>query len=172
VASWDEFERQRPELARVARELFQIEHPEAPFAAGLGYLATVRAGDGGPRVHPISPAVVRGRLYAFIVATSPKLRDLRKDPRYALHSWPREFDEDSFNDEELYITGRARPVGDETVKQAVARAVGDAPETGQVFELDIEHVMHKSRPDGKLSYEKWAARTAGPARREADIVAP
>jgi nitroimidazol reductase NimA-like FMN-containing flavoprotein (pyridoxamine 5'-phosphate oxidase superfamily) len=160
VASWEEFERVRPDLAAVARSLFQIEHPEAPVAAGLGYLATVRASDGGPRVHPISPAVVDGHFYGFIVRTSPKLRDLRSDPRYALHSWPREFTDDGFNDEELYITGRARPVSDERLTVAVAKAVGDPPESGEVFELEIEHVMHKSRPEGKLTYEKWAARVA------------
>jgi hypothetical protein len=76
MASWAEMARERPEMEARARELFLIEQPDAPGPAGLGYLATVRA-DGGPRVHPVSPAVVDGRLYVYCLLSSPKLRDLR-----------------------------------------------------------------------------------------------
>ena len=157
MASWEEFASQDPALAERGRQLLLIHDPDAPYEAGLGYLATVRA-DGGPRVHPISPAIHEGRLYAFIVRTSPKRADLLRDDRYALHSWPMPFEENSFNDEEFYVTGRALRVGDDSLRARIAQAVGDAAETGEVFELDLEHVMHKSRPNGKLTYEKWPAR--------------
>jgi hypothetical protein len=55
---------------------------------GLGFLATVRL-DGGPRVHPMCPLVSDEGLFAFIVP-SPKLRDLHRGGRYALHSVPLE----------------------------------------------------------------------------------
>ena len=69
---------------------------------GLGFLATVR-GDGGPRVHPICPLVTDDGLYGFIVP-GPKLEDLRRDGRYALHSetFPPPRHDDSF-----YVTGIA-----------------------------------------------------------------
>ena len=79
MPSWAELEAARPELVARARQLFLIEQPDAPGPAGLGYLATIRA-DGGPRVHPISPAVLDGRLYAFILRSSPKAADLARDP--------------------------------------------------------------------------------------------
>lgn len=74
---WSGFAAARPDLADEARRLFY------EFGIGLGFLATVRP-DGGPRVHPICP-VLADELYAFIVP-GPKLDDLRRDPRYALHS--------------------------------------------------------------------------------------
>ena len=160
MASWSDLENARPDLAGHGRRLFQIEDPAAPVAAGLGYLATVRAEDGGPRVHPISPAILDGRLYAFIVRTSPKRRDLSTDPRFALHSWPVPFEENAFRDEEFYVTGRARLVEDDAMRQRVAGAVGDAPETGDVFEFDIDRVLFKARPGGRLTYTRWPERTS------------
>jgi hypothetical protein len=156
VASWHEFASAQPALAERGRQLLLVHDPDAPYEAGLGYLATVRS-DGGPRVHPISPAIHDGSLYAFIVRTSPKREDLLRDARYALHSWPLPFEENAFNDEEFYITGTAHLIEDDAVRERIANAVGDAVETGDVFALEVEHVMHKSRPNGKLTYAKWAA---------------
>jgi pyridoxamine 5'-phosphate oxidase-like protein len=154
VPTWEEFAAAEPDLASRGQQLLLIQDPEAPNEGGLGYLATVRA-DGGPRVHPISPAIHDGRLYAFIVRSSPKRRDLLRDGRYALHSWPLPFEADSFNDEEFYLTGSATLVEDETVRARIAKAVGDDVTTGVVFELGVERVLHKSRPGGTLTYAKW-----------------
>lgn len=74
---WSEFATVEPSLAAEGAALFQ------EFDVGLGFLATVRP-DGGPRVHPICP-LFAGDLYAFLVV-GPKLADLRRDPRCALHS--------------------------------------------------------------------------------------
>jgi hypothetical protein len=145
----------RPEMAARARELFLIEQPDAPGPAGLGYLATVRA-DGGPRVHPVSPALVDGRLYVFVLIRSPKAADLRRDSRFALHSWPKPFSDDGFDDEEFYLAGNARPIEDERLHRRISAAVGDKPESGTSFELDIERALHKNRIGG-LRYEVWRA---------------
>lgn len=40
-------------------------------------------------------------IFAFIIP-SPKQRDLHRDGRYAMHSYPREDDEDAF-----FVAGRA-----------------------------------------------------------------
>ena len=50
--SWKDLEEADPKLAA-----FGIER----FAGGVAYLGTVRK-DGGPRVHPVTPIVGRGRL--------------------------------------------------------------------------------------------------------------
>ena len=153
MGTWSEMAAARPEMEERARALFLIEQPDAPGPAGLGYLATVRA-DGGPRVHPVSPAVIDGRLHVFILNGSPKAADLDRDRRYALHSWPKPFEDDGFDDEEFYLTGQATPVIDDERHTSVSAAVGDNPASGRSFELDIERAMHKHRVGG-LRYEVW-----------------
>jgi hypothetical protein len=148
---WSDFAGKRPEMAERALELFML----ADGTGGLGYLATIRA-DGGPRVHPISPVIVDGRLYAFILRHTPKRRDLHRDGRYALHSWPKPFDGDRFDDEEVYLTGRAAPIADAELLKRVAAATGDDPATGELFELSVERAMHKQRVGG-LRYTTWRA---------------
>ena len=152
MSGWQAFAAAEPVMAAAGRELLLL----ADSTAGLGYLATVRP-DGGPRVHPISPALLDGRLYAFVLRRTPKCRDLHRDGRYALHSWPRPFEE-TFNDEEFYLAGRATPVPDSTTRQAVASACGDDVETGDVFELSVERAMHKQRVGG-LRYTTWVGAT-------------
>ena len=95
--SWHEFRQQRPDLAESGRQLLY------QFGVGLAFMSTVRP-DGGPRLHPICPLLTDTGLYAFIIP-SPKLADLRRDGRYALHSFPTENDEDAF-----YVTGTANVV--------------------------------------------------------------
>ena len=82
---------------------------------GLGFLATVRA-DGGPRVHPICPVLTESALFAMIIP-GPKLDDLRRDPRYALHgeTFPPPDEDDAF-----YVTGTALEVSDPAVWEQVA----------------------------------------------------
>jgi hypothetical protein len=89
------------------------------FGIGLGFLATVRA-DGGPRVHPISPVMTDNALFALIVP-GPKLADLRRDGRYALHSetFPPPRADDAF-----YITGTAYEVDDRDAWDRVAAQLG------------------------------------------------
>jgi len=94
MLTWADFRNARPDLAEAGRELLY------QFGVGLAFLSTVRK-DGGPRVHPMCPLVVDGRLLAFLIP-SPKANDLKRDPRFAMHSFSRPNDEDAF-----YITGHA-----------------------------------------------------------------
>jgi hypothetical protein len=57
------------------------------------------------------PLVTAAHLNAFIIA-SPKQRDLVRDGRFAMHSFPAESNEDAF-----YIAGRAAAVHDSRVRQ-------------------------------------------------------
>jgi hypothetical protein len=108
MVTWREFRSARPDLAEAATGLFY------QFGVGLGFLATSRA-DGGPRVHPVCPVIADDRLFALIVP-SPKLADLCRDGRYALHSFPRPDNEDA-----AYLTGRALVAEDPETRAGIVR---------------------------------------------------
>jgi hypothetical protein len=129
MASWSDFASDEPRLADAIRVLMQ------QYGPGLGYLATVRA-DGGPRVHPVSPVITDEGLFCFVV-DSPKRRDLERDGRYALHSFP---PEDS--DDEAYLAGRARPVTDRARVDRLAASVRAAPQVDwRLFEFTVDVAM-------------------------------
>jgi hypothetical protein len=107
---WAVFQEIEPGLAGSGKDLFY------QFGVGLGFLATVRR-DGGPRVHPICPIITADGLYAFLIP-SPKRDDLLRDPRYALHSFPAEKNDDAF-----YMTGIAEAVEDRGVVEEVRTAM-------------------------------------------------
>lgn len=139
MATWQTFSRVRPDLAGAA-EAMLYQH-----GVGLGFLATVRA-DGGPRVHPICPMLHDGRLYAFVVP-GPKLTDLRRDPRYALHS---ETCPPPDHDDGFYVTGSVREVDDDGLRKKLTDqllAERDLDELWPgfedevLFELEVERCL-------------------------------
>jgi hypothetical protein len=146
---WSGLEESAPTIASRGRELF------FQYGVGLGYLATIR-GDGGPRIHPFCPIVAYGGLWGFI-APSPKQRDLRRDGRCAVHSFPAED-----VDDELYLQCRAVAVHEPQVIDEV-RAAYHAPIQGDdetLFELLIERAMlatYVTRPSWPPRYTIWIA---------------
>lgn len=100
MASWADLEAAEPELG---------ERGWALLARGIAYLATVRP-DGGPRVHPITPIRSGEQLYVSVGSQTPKIGDLRRDPRFALHALPGD------DDEEFYLAGVVREETDGAVK--------------------------------------------------------
>jgi hypothetical protein len=129
MASWSEFAADEPLLAESIRLLMQ------QYGPGYGYLATVRA-DGGPRVHPVSPVITDDGLFCFIV-DSPKRRDLERDGRYALHSFPPEE-----SDDEAYVAGRARQVTDQERIDQLAGSLRAAPQVDwRLFEFSVDVAM-------------------------------
>lgn len=149
MASWRDFETAAPELAAAGRQLFFYP------GFGYGYLATVRA-DGGPRVHPVNPLIFDGTLAVFLVP-SPKLADLRRDGRYALHSAGAENVDDEF-----YVTGMARELVDADRRQrAVAAYHGPVATDHSLFELEIGHVLwanYSTPPRWPPTYRSWPDR--------------
>jgi hypothetical protein len=152
MPTWADFEASAPELAAKGRALLYQYGPP------LGYLGTVRP-DGGPRVHPFCPVVAAGGLWAYILRTSPKGADLRRDPRFALHAFcPPDIDD------EFFVRGRAEPIEPtEGLKAAIIAAavpatVGGADE--QLFALSIDRVLvatYTHRGQWPPSYERWIA---------------
>ena len=161
MATWRDLVEQRPDLAQAGRDLLY------QFGVGLGFLATIRL-DTGPRVHPMCPILYDDRLLAFLVP-SPKLEDLRRDGRYALHCFPPADDEDAF-----YVTGRARIIEDRTDRAVVAqqfvneRSVIVVPPPGDdqtLVELDIDTVLltrTTGHGDPDPQHTVWKASAATP----------
>jgi hypothetical protein len=152
VATWGEFAAAAPELAATGERIFG--------AFTLAYIATVRA-DGGPRVHPVTITVHDGGLYAFLVQGTPKRRDLLRDRRFALHSFPLfpEGTVESYVDDELVVRGVAVPVHDRELRKRVAAAHNDTVHAGDLLvRLDLERVQHKTRRGGRAVYTRWPAR--------------
>lgn len=112
MLSWKNFTDQQPELARQGAAL--LYH----YGVGLAFLGTVRP-DGGPRLHPMCPLLTEAGLYAFIVP-SPKQRDLHRDGRYAMHSFPLDDNEDAF-----YVSGVASYVSHLQIRDRLAQQFAD-----------------------------------------------
>jgi hypothetical protein len=163
MASWSEFAATQP---RLAASIHALVHQ---YGTGFGYLATVRA-DGGPRVHPVSPFINREGLFCFVI-DSPKRRDLDRDGRYALHSFPPES-----TDDEAYVSGRARPVTDPALVERFAAEMRAEPTVDwRLYEFDVDVAMlvrhghptgHSGRP-GPATNEVW--RDPGRRAGEAEV---
>ncbi len=66
-----------PELARLG--LARLN------SARVALLGTLRR-DGSPRISPVEPCIAEGQLLIGAMAWSAKASDLRRDPRYVVHS--------------------------------------------------------------------------------------
>ena len=77
MPSWRDVEAGAPEIARLGVARLN--------AARVAMLGTLRR-DGSPRISPIEPYLVRGSLLVGAMTWSGKAADLRRDPRYVLHS--------------------------------------------------------------------------------------
>ncbi len=130
MLTWGDFRRAEPELAEAGRGLFYH------FGVGLAFLATTRK-DGAPRLHPICVVMAGDGLYGLIIP-SLKLDDLRRDGRYALHSYPLPDNEDAF-----YVAGRVEERPDATTRSAVIEAFLREP--GRAGPpLDASHFAHQT----------------------------
>jgi hypothetical protein len=133
--SWGALRETEPELAAAGRELLYR------VGVGLAFLSTVRR-DGGPRLHPICPVLTDSAMYAFIIP-SPKCDDLRRDPRYALHSFPTDDNEDAF-----YVTGTVQVVDDPKLRAALTRQFLDERPTINLSQDELaEQILFAFRID-------------------------
>lgn len=131
---WSELERRQPRLAERARE--RIVDP------GVVLVVTIRR-DGTPRLSPVEPFLLDGRLWLSMLWQSWKARDLLRDPRVLVHGIVTGRDG---TDGEVKLRGRVRVEHDVGRQQAYADAVTDAlgwsPEVGRfhLFEVDVGDV--------------------------------
>ncbi len=126
LPSWRDVELGAPEIARLGMARLN--------SARVALLGTLRRG-GSPRISPIEPYIVEGKLLIGAMAWSAKASDLRRDPRYVLHSVVTGPDS---GEGELKLYGSAAETG-EDLRAAAADAWWQAwaPEKAAVFTLHI-----------------------------------
>lgn len=174
MTSWKAFSQQAPELAEFGRARFQCDGFSGMSAAnagtqgeaqgantpqgvdtrqGVAYLATVRA-DGGPRVHPVTP-ILGEELFLFMEPTSPKGKDLQRDPRYSLHC---AVEDAGGGGGEFYVRGRARLVQDPRLREQAVRAAPYTPRDDYIlFVLSVEFAFMNRYVDGQAQPKRWRA---------------
>ncbi len=142
MISWKAFAQQAPELA---------EFGSARFKKGVAYLGTVRE-DGSPRVHPVTP-IIGEQLYLFMEPTSPKGRDLQRDPRYTLHC---AVDDSSGSSGEFYVRGRGTLIDDPLIREQAVAASSYAPSDRYIlFMFTVEFAFMNTYVDGKPHTKRW-----------------
>jgi hypothetical protein len=122
--AWQDVEQAEPEFAQRVRALFDARRHKT--------IATVRA-DGSPRISGIEAAFEDGELVFGSMPEARKGADLRRDPRFGLHSATI----DPVEGREAEWPGEAKISG-----QAIAAGpVTEGPD-GDRFRADIAEVVH------------------------------
>ncbi|HLK02069.1 MAG TPA: pyridoxamine 5'-phosphate oxidase family protein [Streptosporangiaceae bacterium] len=124
MTAWEDFEQAEPEFAQRVRALFDAHRHKT--------IATLRA-DGSPRISGIEAAFEDGELIFGSMPGARKGADLRRDPRFALHSAT----VDPIEGSEAQWPGEAKISGQ-------VLAVGQVTEgsEGDRFRADIAEVVH------------------------------
>lgn len=142
MARWNEFAQQAPELAEFGKNRFQ---------SGVAYLGTLRP-DGSPRVHPVTP-IVGEQLFLFMEPTSPKGKDLLRDPRYTLHC---AVENSSGGSGEFYVSGYATLVSDAAIRQEAVHASSYTPKDRYIlFSLTIHSAFMNCYTEGGATTQRW-----------------
>ena len=128
MASWSEFETDAPDLARRVRERLEA-HKHLT-------IATLRR-DGSPRISGTEVDFRDGELWIGSMWDALKARDLRRDPRFALHSGSDEPDD---------WAGDAKLAG-------VAHELGSSEGEAHRFRLDLEEVSTVGLDDARTHLE-------------------
>lgn len=137
--TWRAVTEQEPRLAGVALDLFRANKHLM--------LATLRA-DGSPRICGIEMQMHSGDIYLGGIAGSLKFVDLRRDPRYALHSTN---PADRWSGD-AKIAGVAVEVFDGERARVLA-----GMEEGEVFRLEVSELslVRLGQPADHLVIEVW-----------------
>jgi hypothetical protein len=139
VASWEQFAAAEPEFSeRVRARFMERKHST---------LATLRR-DGSPRISGTEVAFKGGELLLGMMAGSMKARDVRRDPRLALHSPT----EDPPKGDPSSWPGEAKLAG-----RAIEVTKPDRADEGHWFRLEITEVVHirVGEPPDHLMIESW-----------------
>jgi hypothetical protein len=124
VTSWRDVERAEPEFARRVQARFDAHRHKT--------MATLRA-DGSPRISGIETAFEGGELVFGSMPNARKGADLRRDPRFALHSAT----VDPVEGSEAQWPGEAKISG----RAIAAGPITEGPD-GDRFRADIAEVVH------------------------------
>ena len=146
MPSWSDVEAEVPELAALARGYLDVQVHKT--------LATLRK-EGSPRISGTEINFADGELWFGSMWRAVKALDLRRDPRFALHSGS--VDPPGWTGD-AKLSGRAEEVTDPERKVAIIGA--DAPPgPSHLFRADIDEavVVRLGDPADHLVIESWHA---------------
>lgn len=142
MTSWKEFAEDAPQFA---------EFGKARLQSGVAYIGTIRL-DGSPRVHPCTP-IIGEELFLFMEPTSPKGKDLLRDPRYTLHCT---VEDSSGGNGEFYVRGQGVLTNDPLLREQAVRTSSYAPADRYIlFVFSVEFAFMNIYVDGKSNSQRW-----------------
>ena len=146
MINWSQFVAATPELAAFGKRRLESR---------IAYLATIRR-DGSPRVHPVSPFIASDHMFIYMEPTSPKVFDLRRDARYAMHCG---VEDNAGGQGEFFIKGEVAEVGEPEIRVKAfeqAELQGYNPQERYVlFELRIDQAIGTVYEEGEPKRVKW-----------------
>ena len=163
MPSWSEFTEIAPELAAAVKERF-IAHRHC-------LLGTLRS-DGFPRISGIEAHFFDAHLWLGMMPESVKGGDLRRDPRFSLHSAPTDLD---LLEGDAKLHGRAIEIHDIDLIAAFAESLpteqhSEPPPPGgmELFRADISDVslVRVDAPRELLVIDSWQAGEREALRRQ------
>lgn len=151
MVAWHEFAAEAPRIA----EVFVRRHRAT---GNLCMLATLRS-DGYPRISPMEPRIVDGRLVLVGMPGTFKFRDLIRDPRFSLHTATVDT---HVGDGDAKVWGRAINLQDAELHRRFADelfAESGFDLRGQAFDpffvADLEGASAVTFEDGQLTVTIW-----------------
>jgi Pyridoxamine 5'-phosphate oxidase len=149
MATWQDVEQAEPQFAQRVRALFDAYRHKT--------IATLRA-DGSPRISGIEAVFADGELVFGSMPNARKGVDLRRDPRFALHSAT----VDPVEGSEAQWPGEAKISG----RAIAAVPTSEAPDSDR-YQADIAEVVHTHlNAEATMLVVEWWTPTRGLRRLE------
>ena len=149
MLNWADFRKAAPEISEAGTRLLELNE--------VAFLATVST-TSRPRIHPFVPKIVSGKMLAFIMDSSPKMKDLANQKQYSIHTLP------GAEDEEFFMSGSATSRDDELqLRELAADAMGfvtGVDEHHILFEFNLDRALWTrwldfGKPDHRPNYTRW-----------------
>lgn len=142
MTDWTQFASDAPDLARAVQARLDAHKHHV--------IATLRK-DGSPRVSGTEVEIHEVALLLGSMVNARKVQDLRRDPRFSLHSNPGHH---SMEGGDAKISGKAHEIlGAE--KDRIVDHYPDEIDEADVFELDIEEVTLTSYDGDHMYIDYW-----------------
>jgi len=146
MATWKDVTTAAPELAKTTRELFEANKHLT--------IATLRK-DGAPRISGIECRFIEDDLWFGSMPDAVKARDLKRDPRFALHSGTGDA---SGWKGDAKVAGRVEEITDRERRKAIFGAMGQ-PDSGtsHLFRAELNEVstVRLGEPADHLLIDSW-----------------
>ena len=145
MARWQNVVDQEPEFAARA-ERFLAAHKHLT-------LATLRR-DGSPRISGTEIEIAHGDVWLGSMWESRKALDLRRDPRFALHSGS---DDPPQWEGDAKLSGRVEEIDDAAIVARVYEGKEETPSKFHLFRCELEEVavVRLNEARDKLVIESW-----------------